>query len=208
MSTRPADAGRSPQAPSTSGPVAAQDPVHRRPGEHLPAALRRRHHRDHRPLHPLARGPARASRSRGADPFPIRWHRLEPAPGRFDWSDTDAALEHLRELGIAPIIDLVHHTSYPIWLSDGFRDRRFHAAFLRYTRSGRHPLSLVGGVHALQRAVHHLELHRTRGPVAALRPRGRRSGADDDERPAGPQRVGRTGTRAAAGGQARLGRHL
>ncbi|MFL6028250.1 MAG: family 1 glycosylhydrolase [Friedmanniella sp.] len=67
--------------------------------------------------------------------FPIRWHRVEPEPGRFDWTATDAALEHLRELGIAPIVDLVHHTSYPAWLSDGLRDRRFQGAFVRYAEA-------------------------------------------------------------------------
>ena len=65
--------------------------------------------------------------------FPIRWQRVEAEPGRYDWSSTDAALEHLRELGVAPIVDLLHHTSYPAWLSDGLRDPRFPGAFVRFT---------------------------------------------------------------------------
>jgi beta-glucosidase/6-phospho-beta-glucosidase/beta-galactosidase len=67
--------------------------------------------------------------------YPIRWHRVEAEPGHFDWSETDAQLEHLRERGISPIIDLVHHTSYPEWLDDGFRDARFAGAYLRYAEA-------------------------------------------------------------------------
>jgi glycosyltransferase involved in cell wall biosynthesis/beta-glucosidase/6-phospho-beta-glucosidase/beta-galactosidase len=65
--------------------------------------------------------------------FPIRWQRVESVPGRYDWSGTDVALEHLRGLGVAPIVDLLHHTSYPGWLSDGLRDPRFPGAFVRFT---------------------------------------------------------------------------
>src|SRR4051794_24805619 len=57
--------------------------------------------------------------------YPIRWHRIEPTPGRFDWSDTDRVLDELGELGFEPIVDLVHHTSYPAWLRLGFADPEF-----------------------------------------------------------------------------------
>ena len=67
--------------------------------------------------------------------FPLRWPRIEPAPGVFDWSDTDHALEQVRERGAVPIVDLVHHTSYPDWLSDGFRGPDFGPAFLRYAEA-------------------------------------------------------------------------
>jgi beta-glucosidase/6-phospho-beta-glucosidase/beta-galactosidase len=64
--------------------------------------------------------------------YPIRWHRIERAPGRFDWSRTDAVMEHMAERRMRPIVDLVHHTSYPRWLHGGFADRRFPSAYLRY----------------------------------------------------------------------------
>jgi beta-glucosidase/6-phospho-beta-glucosidase/beta-galactosidase len=64
--------------------------------------------------------------------YPIRWHRIEQAPGRFDWSHTDAVMDHMQEHGMQPIVDLVHHTSYPRWLHNGFADRRFPSAYLRY----------------------------------------------------------------------------
>ncbi|HST48576.1 family 1 glycosylhydrolase [Jatrophihabitans sp.] len=67
--------------------------------------------------------------------YPLRWPRIEPEPGRFDWSRTDRVLEHLRAAGAVPIVDLVHHTSYPDWLSDGFRDEGFAPALVRYAEA-------------------------------------------------------------------------
>jgi beta-glucosidase/6-phospho-beta-glucosidase/beta-galactosidase/glycosyltransferase involved in cell wall biosynthesis len=64
--------------------------------------------------------------------YPIKWHRIEAEPGRYDFAETDAVLGRLRDIGVEPIVDLVHHTSYPHWLSDGFRDPRFGPAYLRY----------------------------------------------------------------------------
>ena len=65
--------------------------------------------------------------------YPLRWQRIEPEPGVFDWAETDRVLGHLRDVGAVPIVDLVHHTTYPDWLSDGFRGADFGPAFERYT---------------------------------------------------------------------------
>jgi hypothetical protein len=67
--------------------------------------------------------------------YPLRWHRIEQTQGRFDWTSADRELALLQDLGFDPVVDLVHHTSYPGWLSDGFRDRRFGPAYLRYAES-------------------------------------------------------------------------
>ncbi|HLM18452.1 MAG TPA: family 1 glycosylhydrolase [Acidimicrobiia bacterium] len=64
--------------------------------------------------------------------YPVRWHRVEAEPGRLDWSETDRTLGELQAWGFDPIVDLVHHTSYPAWLDEGFADPRFPDAFLRY----------------------------------------------------------------------------
>jgi len=64
--------------------------------------------------------------------YPIRWHRIERAPGDYDWDDTDRAMEALRDHGIRPIVDLVHHTSHPAWLEGGVADPRFGPAYLAY----------------------------------------------------------------------------
>src|SRR5215208_2489714 len=67
--------------------------------------------------------------------YPLRWQRIEPERGRYDWTETDEVLGHLREVGAVPIVDLVHHTSYPDWLADGFRDQGFGAAYVRYAEA-------------------------------------------------------------------------
>ncbi len=64
--------------------------------------------------------------------YPLRWHRIEREPGRYDWRDTDAVLGSLRDEGMRPIVDLVHHTSYPAWLTGGFADPRFGPAYERF----------------------------------------------------------------------------
>jgi beta-glucosidase/6-phospho-beta-glucosidase/beta-galactosidase len=52
--------------------------------------------------------------------YGIPWYQVNPAPGRFDWSWTDQALPFLvEELGIQPILDLVHYGA-PLWLDDTF----------------------------------------------------------------------------------------
>lgn len=66
--------------------------------------------------------------------YPVRWHRVEPRSGHFDWSSIEPILEYLDERGMTAIADLIHHTSYPRWLDDGFCDTRFRPAFLRYVR--------------------------------------------------------------------------
>jgi glycosyltransferase involved in cell wall biosynthesis/beta-glucosidase/6-phospho-beta-glucosidase/beta-galactosidase len=67
--------------------------------------------------------------------YPLRWQRIQPSPGVFDWDETDRVLGALNELGAVPIVDLVHHTSYPDWLSDGFRGPDFGPAFVEYAEA-------------------------------------------------------------------------
>ena len=67
--------------------------------------------------------------------WPLRWHRIEAVPGTYDWSEPDAVLGHLRDRGAEVILDLLHHTSYPDWLTDGFRDRRFADAYARFAEA-------------------------------------------------------------------------
>ena len=66
--------------------------------------------------------------------YPVRWHRVEPVRGEFDWAETELVLGHMRERGLRPIVDLVHHTSHPAWLG-GFGDPSFGAALVRYVRA-------------------------------------------------------------------------
>lgn len=64
----------------------------------------------------------------------IPWHKVERRRGEYDWSWCDDYLGHARELGLRPIADPLHHTSFPEWLRHGFANPRFpdaYAAFLR-----------------------------------------------------------------------------
>lgn len=56
--------------------------------------------------------------------YGIPWYRINPAPGRWDWSWADRPLEHLLELGVEPIVDLVHYGT-PAWLSGALIDPAF-----------------------------------------------------------------------------------
>ena len=64
--------------------------------------------------------------------YPVRWHRVEPEPGARDWAHIDEVMAFLRLEGFEPILDLVHHTSYPRWLTGGFADPRFGPAFVAF----------------------------------------------------------------------------
>lgn len=64
--------------------------------------------------------------------YPVRWHRIESHPGFYDWDHTDAVLTFLRNQGFEPIVDLVHHTSYPRWLKRGFLEPSFGSWYLRF----------------------------------------------------------------------------
>ena len=64
--------------------------------------------------------------------YPLRWQRIEREPGVFDWDETDRVLSRLQEHDAVPVVDLVHHTTYPDWLSDGFRGADFGPAYVRY----------------------------------------------------------------------------
>ncbi len=67
--------------------------------------------------------------------YPVRWHRIERRRGNYDWSETDRILGYLRDHDQHPIVDLLHHTSYPRWLRRGLADRRFPDAYLRYVEA-------------------------------------------------------------------------
>ncbi|CAA9589488.1 MAG: GH1, partial [uncultured Thermomicrobiales bacterium] len=61
--------------------------------------------------------------------YPIPWHRIERVRGRYDWGWLDEVLAGMRELGLSPIADPVHHTSFPRWLEDGFLNPDFPATY-------------------------------------------------------------------------------
>jgi dTDP-4-dehydrorhamnose reductase len=66
--------------------------------------------------------------------YPILWERVAAdAPGRYDWRWSDDRLARLRDLGIRPIVGLLHHGSGPAYTS--LVDPRFPALFAAYARA-------------------------------------------------------------------------
>lgn len=62
----------------------------------------------------------------------IPWHRIEERRGVYDWRWTDRYLAFARMLGLEPIVDPLHHTSFPAWLAGGFADPDFGATYLAF----------------------------------------------------------------------------
>lgn len=55
----------------------------------------------------------------GAARYGIPWHRIQPRPDAWEWSFVDRAVDRLLELGIEPIIDLVHY-GLPPWIEGAY----------------------------------------------------------------------------------------
>lgn len=67
--------------------------------------------------------------------YGVPWHRVNPAPGRFDWSWIGPVLSHLvRDAGLTPILDLVHFGT-PEWLERGFLAPDYPARVAEYARA-------------------------------------------------------------------------
>jgi len=59
------------------------------------------------------------------------WYRLNPAPGTFEWDWADRVVEHLCELELEVIVDLVHYGT-PLWLDNHFLNRGYPDAVAEY----------------------------------------------------------------------------
>lgn len=62
----------------------------------------------------------------------VPWYRIEPERGKYDWSWTDEVLPYLvEELGIRPIVDLMHY-GCPFWLRREFTSDEYPTAVAEY----------------------------------------------------------------------------
>lgn len=62
----------------------------------------------------------------------VPWYRVEPLPGEFNWQWTDQVIPYMvEELGITPIIDLMHY-GCPFWLSQEFANDAYPQAIAAY----------------------------------------------------------------------------
>jgi len=67
--------------------------------------------------------------------YGIPWYRVNPAPGTFDWSWTDAVIDYAtRELGLTLVLDLVHYAP-PLWLHEGFLNSAYPQAVAAYAQA-------------------------------------------------------------------------
>jgi beta-glucosidase len=76
--------------------------------------------------------------------YGIPWHRVNPAPGMWDWSFADATFDHLQELGIQPIVDLVHY-GLPPWIDGAYLNPDFPRFMAEY--AGRVAERYKGRIH-------------------------------------------------------------
>jgi beta-glucosidase len=56
--------------------------------------------------------------------YGIPWHRIQPQRGQWEWDFVDRALDRLLELGIEPIVDLVHY-GLPRWIEGAYLHPNF-----------------------------------------------------------------------------------
>ncbi len=66
--------------------------------------------------------------------MPLPWHRIEPASGKFDWSMADERIDFLCELGLAPVLDVMHFGT-PLWLKQAVGDPEFPEALERFSEA-------------------------------------------------------------------------
>ena len=64
--------------------------------------------------------------------YSVPWHSIEQSPGRFDWSWLDGPMQFMHDSGLEPIVDPLHHTSFPDWLQDGFLNPDFVELYCRF----------------------------------------------------------------------------
>ncbi len=98
--------------------------------------------------------------------YGIPWHKIQPARDQWDWRWADGPLEQLIELGIDPIVDLVHYGT-PAWIDGAFTNPEYPALVAEFAR--RVAERYQGRIHCYtpaQRASHHRLVLRPAGLVA------------------------------------------
>ncbi|MFT4157378.1 MAG: family 1 glycosylhydrolase [Microbacterium sp.] len=58
----------------------------------------------------------------------IPWHRVNPGKGEWDWMWVDSVMDRFAELGVRPIVDLLHYGT-PLWIDGEFAHPDFPLYF-------------------------------------------------------------------------------
>jgi beta-glucosidase len=61
----------------------------------------------------------------------IPWYRVEPEPGRFEWDWVDGVVDHITDLGLTCIVDLMHYGT-PLWMTESFLDPDYPSRVAAY----------------------------------------------------------------------------
>jgi len=61
----------------------------------------------------------------------IPWHRVNPEPGAWDWSWLDQVVDRFEEVGITPIVDLMHYGT-PLWMDSQFANPDYPSRVAEY----------------------------------------------------------------------------
>jgi beta-glucosidase len=77
--------------------------------------------------------------------YGIPWHRINPARHRWEWDWVDRAVDRMLELGVEPIIDLVHY-GLPSWIDGAYLNPDFAEHMAEY--AGKVAQRYRGRVHA------------------------------------------------------------
>lgn len=64
--------------------------------------------------------------------YSVPWHRIERRPGVFDFSWMDGPMSYMDACGMRPILDPLHHVSFPDWLDRGFANPAFPEMYERF----------------------------------------------------------------------------
>ena len=63
--------------------------------------------------------------------YGVPWHRIQPAPDRWDWDFADRTIGRLLDLGVEPIVDLVHY-GLPRWIDGAFANPAYPELVAEY----------------------------------------------------------------------------
>ncbi|OGV43319.1 MAG: hypothetical protein A2X46_06700 [Lentisphaerae bacterium GWF2_57_35] len=66
--------------------------------------------------------------------YSIPWHYSEPSRGKFDWSQADERIGYCIDLGLQPIMDVMHFGT-PVWLPLAVGDPEFPEALEQFTEA-------------------------------------------------------------------------
>lgn len=62
----------------------------------------------------------------------VPWYRVQPEPGRYDWDWLDRVIDRFVELGLRPVVDLLHYGT-PLWLEGQFAHPDYPARVAEYS---------------------------------------------------------------------------